>query len=83
MATNRRVSGKSASRKTPLGNVEVPADRLWGAQTQRSHLEISRSASSRYRWGPPRDSGTGDPQEMCRGSANGELGPALTKKRWI
>ena len=32
-----------------LGNVEVPADHLWGAQTERSHrnFPIGVSASSR------------------------------------
>src|SRR5580700_1861763 len=35
-----------------LGNVEVPADHLWGAQTQRSHVNFPIGVD-RYRWGRP------------------------------
>jgi fumarate hydratase class II len=35
-----------------LGEVRVPADRLWGAQTQRSHLNFP-IGRDRFRWGRP------------------------------
>ncbi len=35
-----------------LGNVEVPADHLWGAQTERSHRNFPIGVD-RYRWGRP------------------------------
>ena len=35
-----------------LGNVEVPGDHLWGAQTQRSHENFPIGVD-RYRWGRP------------------------------
>src|SRR5712692_756849 len=35
-----------------LGNVEVPVDHLWGAQTERSHRNFPIGVE-RYRWGRP------------------------------
>src|SRR5882724_7190449 len=35
-----------------LGEVQVPADHLWGAQTQRSHLNFPIGVE-RFRWGRP------------------------------
>ena len=35
-----------------LGNVEVPDDRMWGAQTQRSHENFPIGVEH-YRWGRP------------------------------
>ena len=35
-----------------LGNVEVPEDHLWGAQTQRSHENFPIGVD-RYRWDRP------------------------------
>ena len=35
-----------------LGNVEVPIDHLWGAQTERSHRNFPIGVA-RYRWGRP------------------------------
>jgi hypothetical protein len=35
-----------------LGNVEVPIDHLWGAQTERSHRNFPIGVE-RYRWGRP------------------------------
>ena len=35
-----------------LGEVEVPADRLWGAQTERSRQNFVIGVE-RYRWGRP------------------------------
>ena len=38
--------------KDSLGEVRVPADHLWGAQTERSH-ENFQIGVDRYRWGRP------------------------------
>ncbi len=35
-----------------LGDVQVPAEHLWGAQTQRSHLNFPIGVE-RFRWGRP------------------------------
>jgi hypothetical protein len=46
-----------------LGNVEVPADHLWGAQTQRSHLNFP-IGSRALPLGPTCDLRAGHPQEV-------------------
>ena len=38
--------------KDALGEVRVPADRLWGAQTQRS-IDNFPIGVDRFRWGRP------------------------------
>src|SRR2546422_1363884 len=43
---------KTRAEEDALGNVEVPADHLWGAQTQRS-LENFPIGRGRFRWGRP------------------------------
>ena len=43
---------KTRTEEDALGNVEVPADHLWGAQTQRS-LENFPIGRGRFRWGRP------------------------------
>lgn len=55
-----------------LGLIEVPADRLWGAQTQRSlvNFPIGRD---RFRWGRPVIRALGIVKK-CAALANGELG---------
>jgi fumarate hydratase class II len=55
-----------------LGTVEVPADHLWGAQTERSrrNFPIGRE---RYRWGRPVIRALGI-LKKCAALANGELG---------
>jgi fumarate hydratase class II len=58
--------------KDALGEVEVPADRLWGAQTQRSMLNF-RIGVERYRWGRPVIRALGVVKK-CAALANGELG---------
>ncbi len=55
-----------------LGNVQVPADHLWGAQTQRSHLNFPIGVD-RYRWGRPVIRALGI-LKKCAALANGELG---------
>jgi fumarate hydratase, class II len=55
-----------------LGNVEVPAEHLWGAQTQRSHLNFPIGVEH-YHWGRPVICALGI-LKKCAALANGELG---------
>jgi len=55
-----------------LGNVEVPANHLWGAQTERSHRNFPIGVD-RYRWGRPVIRALGI-LKKCAALANGELG---------
>jgi fumarate hydratase class II len=54
-----------------LGNVEVPGDHLWGAQTERSHRNFP-IGTDRYRWGRPVIRALGI-LKKCAALANGEL----------
>src|SRR5438552_17503587 len=64
--------------KDSLGPVEVPADRLWGAQTQRSLLNF-RIGSERFRWGRPVIRALGIVKK-CAALANAELGQLSREK---
>ena len=55
-----------------LGNVEVPADHLWGAQTQRSHLNFPIGVE-RFHWRRAVIRALGI-LKKCAALANGELG---------
>jgi fumarate hydratase, class II len=55
-----------------LGNVEVPVDHLWGAQTERSHRNFPIGVE-RYRWGRPVIRALGI-LKKCAALANAELG---------
>ncbi len=61
-----------------LGDVEVPADHLWGAQTERSH-ENFPIGIPRFRWGRPVIRALGI-LKKCAASANGELGQLPKEK---
>ncbi len=61
-----------------LGNVEVPAEHLWGAQTQRSHLNFPIGVD-RFRWGRPVIRALGI-LKKCAALANGELGQLPKEK---
>ena len=61
-----------------LGDVEVPAGRLWGAQTQRSRLNFPIGVD-RYRWGRPVIRALGV-LKKCAALANGELGQLPREK---
>src|ERR1700761_5332069 len=54
-----------------LGEVQVPAEHLWGAQTQRSHLNFPIGVE-RYRWGRPVIRAFGV-LKKCAALANGAL----------
>ena len=61
-----------------LGEVELPADRLWGAQTQRSHINFPIGVE-RFRWGRPVIRALGI-LKKCAALANGELGQLPKEK---
>jgi len=71
-ASNVRVE------KDALGHVEVPADHLWGAQTQRSHLNFP-IAVAHYHWGRPVIRALGI-LKKCAALANLELGQLTREK---
>jgi fumarate hydratase class II len=66
------VAGQFRIEEDALGNVEVPSERLWGAQTQRSHMNFPIGVE-RFRWGRPVIRALGI-LKKCAALANGELG---------
>jgi hypothetical protein len=48
-----------------MGEVEVAAEHLWGAQTQRSHMNFPIGVE-RFRWGRPGHSSSRHSEEVCR-----------------
>src|SRR5208283_1900341 len=61
-----------------LGDVQVPAEHLWGAQTQRSHLNFP-IGERRFRWGRPVIRALGI-LKKCAALANGEVGQLAKEK---
>src|SRR6201981_1197914 len=61
-----------------LGDVHVPAEHLWGAQTQRSHLNFPIGVE-RFRWGRPVIRALGI-LKKCAALANGQLGQLPKEK---
>src|SRR5689334_24533034 len=61
-----------------LGDVHVPAEHIWGAQTQRSHLNFPIGVD-RFRWGRPVIRALGI-LKKCAALANGELGQLSKEK---
>src|SRR6266853_1752591 len=61
-----------------LGSVEVPAEHLWGAQTQRSHMNFPIGVE-RFRWGRPVIRALGI-LKKCAALANGQLGQLSREK---
>lgn len=72
MSTATQANGKVRVEEDALGNVEVPADHLWGAQTERSHHNFPIGVE-RYRWGRPVIRALGI-LKKCAALANEELG---------
>lgn len=64
--------------KDALGSVDVPADHLWGAQTQRS-LHFFPIGMNRFRWERPVIRAFGI-LKKCAALANGELGELPPEK---
>src|SRR5258706_466966 len=61
-----------------LGDVHVPTEHLWGAQTQRSHLNFPIGVE-RFRWGRPVIRALGI-LKKCAALANGQLGQLSREK---
>ena len=61
-----------------LGDVQVPAEHLWGAQTQRSHMNFPIGVE-RFRWGRPVIRALGI-LKKCAALANGQLGQLPKEK---
>jgi fumarate hydratase class II len=78
MTTSQRANTSFRVEEDALGNVEVPADHLWGAQTERSHRNFPIGVE-RYRWGRPVIRALGI-LEKCAALANGELGQLPREK---
>jgi fumarate hydratase class II len=78
MTANPRTDSKFRVDEDALGNVQVLADHLWGAQTQRSHLNFPIGVE-RYRWGRPVIRALGI-LKKCAALANGELGQLPREK---
>ncbi len=82
MVTDAHVDNGIRIEKDSLGSVEVPADRLWGAQTQRAVLNF-RIGVDRYRWGRPVIRALGQLKKAAA-LANYELGELpRSKVDWI
>ena len=78
MSANHRIQEQFRVEEDALGNVEVPADHLWGAQTQRSHCNFPIGVD-RHRWGRPVIRALGI-LKKCVALANGELGQLPREK---
>src|SRR5213593_3672746 len=72
MPTGDRNHDKVRIEEDALGEVEVPADHLWGAQTQRSHLNFPIGVE-RFHWRRAVIRALGI-LKKCAALANGELG---------
>src|SRR5439155_8848805 len=78
MPTGDRNHDKVRVEEDALGEVEVPADHLWGAQTERSHRNFPIGVE-RYRWDRPVIRALGI-LKKCAALANGELGQLPSRK---
>ena len=76
--TTARTKANLRVEEDALGNVEVPADRLWGAQTERSRRNVPIGVE-RYRWNRPVIRALGI-LKKCAALANGELGQLPREK---
>ena len=71
MTADDHIAGKFRTEEDALGNVDVPADHLWGAETERSHRNFPIGVD-RYRWERPVVRALGI-LKKCAALANGEL----------
>jgi fumarate hydratase class II len=78
MRADDRTEGPCRAEEDSLGTVEVPANHLWGAETQRSHLNFPIGVEH-YRWGRPVIRALGI-LKKCAALANGELGQLPREK---
>src|ERR1700741_301119 len=78
MAISETAAHSSRAEEDALGEVEVPVDHLWGAQTQRSHMNFLIGVE-RFRWGRPVIRALGI-LKKCAALANGQLGQLPKEK---
>jgi len=78
MHTNQPDRGAMREEEDALGQVEVPADHLWGAQTERSHRNFPIGVE-RYRWDRAVIRALGI-LKKCTALANRELGQLPSEK---
>src|SRR5262249_43543075 len=78
MTPNLHPNSNYRVEEDALGNVEVPVDHLWGAQTERSHGNFPIGVEH-YRWGRPVIRALGI-LKKCAALANGELGQLPPEK---
>ena len=76
MKTSDAVNGRERIEEDALGNVEVPSEHLWGAQTERSSHNFPIGVE-RYRWGQRVIRAL----KKCAALANEELGQ-LSHEKW-
>ena len=72
------ITNEFRTEEDALGDVQVPAGHLWGAQTQRSHMNFPIGVE-RFRWGRPVIRALGI-LKKCAALANGELGQLPKEK---
>jgi len=75
---NATVTNQFRIEEDSLGDVQVSADHLWGAQTQRSRVNFPIGVE-RFRWGRPVIRALGI-LKKCAALANGELGQLPKEK---
>src|SRR6202521_745620 len=68
---NLTIKNEFRIEEDALGDVQVPAEHLWGAQTQRSYMNFMIGVE-RFRWGRPVIRALGI-LKKCAALANGEL----------
>jgi fumarate hydratase class II len=78
MTTSQHAGGGFRVEKDALGPVEVPADHLWGAQTERARHNFPIGLE-RHGWGRPVIRALGVVKK-CAALANGELGQLPPEK---
>ena len=78
MAIKEIASNSYRIEEDALGEVRVPAEHLWGAQTQRSHMNFPIGVE-RFRWGRPVIRALGI-LKKCAALANQELGQLPKEK---
>ena len=72
------MAGKIRVEEDSLGRIEVPAEHLWGAQTERSHRNF-QIGIERHRWGRPVIRALGI-LKKCAALANRDVGQLTVEK---
>jgi fumarate hydratase class II len=78
MAISETAANSFRIEEDALGDVQVPSEHLWGAQTQRSHINFAIGVE-RFRWGRPVVRALGILKKSAA-LANGDLGQLPEEK---